>query len=234
MSFSSTPAIFMAFSSTWVAEATTSPEGVQSFPMILLFSMMTAFVVEEPESSPAVMPVCLSLARSSFLVTMVTRASILVSSWDALSLSVKEYVTTGSLVCSWMNLLSSFLTRAASAHLKHVVMNTASASYFSSASCTALAIISLSCGDLGENPNLRTASSMSAADTSGYTTLAPTDLAAFSISYCTLLYSVPQESCAILMVISIPPGTLSSGPRSPPPARRPPGRRRGARGSRAF
>ena len=90
MSFSSTPAIFMAFSRTWVADLTTSPDGVQSFPMILLSCMMTAFVVEEPESSPAVRPVCLSLARSSFLVTMVTRASILVSSWDALSLSVKE------------------------------------------------------------------------------------------------------------------------------------------------
>ena len=129
--------------------------------------MMTALVVEDPESSPAVIPVCLSLARSSFLVTMVTNASILVRSWDALSLSVNEYVTTGSLVFSWMNLLSSFLTRAASAHLKQVVMNTASASYFPSASWTALAIISLSWGDLGLNPNLFTATSMSAADTSG-------------------------------------------------------------------
>ena len=165
--FISTPAIFMAASRTSVAEATTSAEGVQALPMILLFSMMTALVVEEPESRPAVMPDCLSLARSSFLVTMVTRASILVSSWDALSLSVKEYVTTGSLVFSWMNLLSSFLTRAASAHPKQVVMNTASASYFPSASWAARAIISLSCGERGLNPNLLTASSMSAADTSG-------------------------------------------------------------------
>ena len=43
-----------------------------------------------------------------------------------------------------MNLLSSFLTRAPSAHLKQVVMNTASASYLPSASLTALAIMSLS------------------------------------------------------------------------------------------
>ena len=70
----------MAFSSTWVADFTTSPEGVQSLPMILLSCMMTALVVDDPESRPAVRPVCLSLARSSFLVTMVTRASILVSS----------------------------------------------------------------------------------------------------------------------------------------------------------
>ena len=58
--------------------------------MILLFSITTAFVVDDPESRPTVRPVCLSLARSSFLETMVTNASILVSSWDALSLSVNE------------------------------------------------------------------------------------------------------------------------------------------------
>ena len=90
--------------------------------------MTTALVVDEPESRPAVRPVCLTLARSSFLSTIVTSASILVSSCEALSLSVNEYVTTGSLVFSCMNLLSSFLTNAASAHLKHVVMKTASAS----------------------------------------------------------------------------------------------------------
>ena len=98
---------------------------------------------------------------------MVTSASILVRSWEALSLSVKEYVTTGSLVFSCMNLLSSFLTSAASAHLKHVVMNTASASYFPSASWTALAIINLSWEERGLKPNLFTALSISDADTSG-------------------------------------------------------------------
>ena len=76
-------------------------------------------------------------------------------------------MTTGSLVCSWTNLLSSFLTNAASAHLKQVLMNTASASYFSSARAAALAIISFSWGERGLNPNLFTASSMSAAETSG-------------------------------------------------------------------
>ena len=52
--------------------------------------MMTALVVEDPESSPAVRPDCFSLASRSFLVTMVTSASILVRSWAAFSLSVKE------------------------------------------------------------------------------------------------------------------------------------------------
>ena len=89
---------------------------------------------------------------------MVTSASILVRSWEAFSLSVKEYVTTGSLVFSWMNLLSSFLTKAASAHLKQVVMKTASASNFLSARLTALAIISCSWVDLGLKPNLSNAS----------------------------------------------------------------------------
>ena len=88
--FISMPAISRALFSTWVADWMTSPEGVQSLPMILLFSMTTALVVDDPESRPTVMPVCLSLARSSFLETMVTRASILVRSWDALSLSVNE------------------------------------------------------------------------------------------------------------------------------------------------
>jgi len=46
-------------------------------------------------------------------------------------------------------------------------MNTASASNLSSARAAALAIMSLSWGERGLNPNLLTASSMSAAETSG-------------------------------------------------------------------
>ena len=76
--------------STCVADSTTLCDGVHDFPMILLLSMTTALVVDDPESSPTVSPDCLSLARSSFLVTIVTRASILVRSWEAFSLSVNE------------------------------------------------------------------------------------------------------------------------------------------------
>ncbi len=105
-----------------------SAVGVQLLPMITLSRMMTAFVVLEPESKPAVSPTCLSRASSSFLSTMVTNASILVRSCPDLVLSVKEYVTTGMRVLFWMNFLSSVRTSAASAQRKQEEMNTASAS----------------------------------------------------------------------------------------------------------
>ena len=90
--------------------------------------MIMAFVVDEPESMPAVSPTCRSRASNSFRSTIVTSASIRVSIWADLVLSVKEYVTTGSRVCSWMYFLSSVRTSAASAQRKQEAMNTASAS----------------------------------------------------------------------------------------------------------
>ncbi len=122
------PASARAWSSTSCAEPMTSPVGVHALPMILLSCRIMALVVEEPESMPAVIPTWRSLASSSFFATMVTSASILVSSCAAFIRSVNEYVTTGSRECSWMYRRTSFLTRAPSAQRKQVAMNTASAS----------------------------------------------------------------------------------------------------------
>ena len=68
---------------------------VQPVPITLLFSIRTAFVVVEPESSPRVSPSCFSRARMLLRVTVVANASIRINSSSALVLSVKEYVTTG-------------------------------------------------------------------------------------------------------------------------------------------
>ena len=126
-----------------MAVSITSPVGSQPVPITLLFSIKTALVVEEPESTPIVRPSCFSRASRLFLATMVDNASILMNSSSALVLSVNEYVTTGKLVFCCMNLLISFLTNAPSAHLKQVAIKTASAFVFPSTIDVALAIISL-------------------------------------------------------------------------------------------
>ena len=115
---------------------------VQPVPITLLFSIRTAFVVVEPESSPRVSPSCFSRARMLLRVTVVANASIRMNNSSAFVLSVKEYVTTGIRVLFWMKRLTSFLTNAPSAHLKQVAMNTASGLHFPSTIDMALAIIS--------------------------------------------------------------------------------------------
>ena len=70
-------------------------------------------------------------------------ASIRINNSDAFVFSVNEYVTTGKSVLFCINLRTSFLAIAASAHLKQVHINTASASFLPSTRDIALAIINL-------------------------------------------------------------------------------------------
>ena len=85
-----TPAIFRA---AWQASSAlfkTSVVGTQPVPITSLSLITTDLVVVDPESIPAVRPVCFSRARRPLYLTVVTRASILVSRVSAVVLSVKE------------------------------------------------------------------------------------------------------------------------------------------------
>jgi len=85
-----TPAILRAAVRASSALCKTSVVGFHPVPITWLSFITTALVVVEPESIPAVRPVCFSRAKRPRYLTVVTRASILVRSVSAVVLSVKE------------------------------------------------------------------------------------------------------------------------------------------------
>ncbi len=84
------PAISSASETALSALLSTSVVGCHPVPTISLSFITTAFVVLDPESTPIVIPVCSSRARSALRRAMVVRASILVRRVPAVVRSVKE------------------------------------------------------------------------------------------------------------------------------------------------
>ena len=160
------PAPFNADSITSSALSTGSVVGIQPSPTISLSFITTAFVVEEPESTPIVIPSCFSRIKSDFRAINVFSASSLEYISISFGFSTFEYTIIGISILSCRNLLIVSFTIVPSAHLKQV-RSKAPFIVGSSNMDTALAIIIFRLGLSTSNPNSLQASSTSDNSISG-------------------------------------------------------------------
>ncbi len=172
-SFSGIPASFNAASIASSALFIGSVVGSHPSPTISSSRITTAFVVEEPESTPIVVPSCFSRIKSVFLAISVFSASNRENISISFGFSTFEYKIIGISVFSCRYLLIVSFTIVPSEHLKQV-RSKAPFIVGSSNIDTALAIIMFREGLSASNPISLHASSTFDNSISGNTNSIPT------------------------------------------------------------